>query len=135
MAFCLAIVVAVSPGCSVLKPSTEPVTIMATDPHAEIYVAGRPVGQGTATVDLPRDQDQTIMARTDDNRVGTATVTSHLGSGGIFDIIAGSFLIFPFFGLLAPGSRDLSASSVVIQVPPATGTASVEQLPTTGSHH
>jgi len=126
MAFCLAIVVAVSPGCSVLKPSTEPVTIMATDPSAEIYVAGRPVGQGTATVDLPRDQDQTIMARTADNRTGTATVTSHLGSGGIFDIIAGAFLIFPFFGLLAPGSRDLSASSVVVQVPPATTAASTE---------
>src|SRR5262245_27263944 len=93
MAFCLAIVMAVSSGCSILKSSTEPVTIMATDPNAEIYVAGRPVGQGTATVDLPRDQDTTVMARTDDNRTGTATVTSHLGSGGIFDIIAGSFLI------------------------------------------
>src|SRR5262249_52798555 len=92
----------------------------------EIYVAGRPVGRGTATVDLPRDQDQTIMARTDDNRAGTATVTSHLGSGGIFDIIAGAFLIFPFFGLLAPGSRDLSASSVVVQVPPATTATSTE---------
>lgn len=73
------------------------------------------------------------MARTDDNRTGTATVKSHMGSGGIFDIIAGSFLIFPFFGLLAPGSRDLDASSVVIQVPPATGTTTVEHQGTTGS--
>jgi hypothetical protein len=113
-------------GCSILKSSTEPVTIMATDPNAEIYVAGRPVGHGTATVELPRDQDQTIMARTDDNRTGTATVKSHLGSGGIFDIIAGSFLIVPFFGLLAPGSRDLDTSSVVIQVPPPAAGVAVE---------
>src|SRR5262249_53394680 len=134
-AVCLMMSMAVSSGCSVLKSSTEPVTIMATDPNAEIYAGGRPVGRGTATVDLPRDQDQTIMARTDDNRTGTATIKSHLGSAGIFDIVAGAFIIIPFFGLLAPGSRDLEASSVVVQVPPATGTASAEQLPTAGSHH
>jgi len=93
---------------------------MTTDPNAEIYAAGRPVGRGTVTVDLPRDQDQTIMARTDDNRAGTATIKSHLGSAGIFDIVGGALIIVPFFGLLAPGSRDLDASSVVIQVPPAT---------------
>jgi len=92
---------------------------MATDPNAEIYAAGRPVGRGTATVELPRDQDTTILGRTDDNRAGTATVKSHMGSAGIFDIIGGAFILFPFFGLLAPGSRDLDASSVVIEIPPA----------------
>lgn len=108
-----------SPGCSFFRSSTQPVTIMATDPNAEIYAAGRPVGRGTATVELPRDQDTTILGRTDDNRAGTATVKSHMGSAGIFDIIGGAFILFPFFGLLAPGSRDLDASSVVIEIPPA----------------
>src|SRR5262249_2925744 len=108
-----------SPGCSFFRSATQPVTIMATDPNAEIYPAGRPVGRGTATVELPRDQDTTILGRTDDNRAGTATVKSHMGSAGIFDIIGGAFILFPFFGLLAPGSRDLDASSVVIEIPPA----------------
>ena len=71
-----------------------------------------------------RDQEQTVMARTDDNRAGTATIKSHLGSGGITDIVGGAIILFPFFGLLAPGSRDLDASSVVIEVPPATTPAS-----------
>ena len=113
-----------SPGCSFFRSSTQPVAIMATDPNAEIYANGRPVGRGTVTVELPRDRDQTIMARTDDNRTGTATIKSHLGSGGITDIVGGAIILVPFFGLLAPGSRDLDASSVVIEVPPATTAAS-----------
>jgi len=113
-----------SPGCSFFRSSTQPVVIMATDPNAEIYANGRPVGRGTVTVELPRDRDQTIMARTDDNRTGTATIKSHLGSGGITDIVGGAIILVPFFGLLAPGSRDLDASSVVIEVPPATTAAS-----------
>ena len=113
-----------SPGCSFFRSSTQPVAIMATDPNAEIYANGRPVGRGTVTVELPRDQDQTIMARTDDNRAGTATIKSHLESGGITDIVGGAIILVPFFGLLAPGSRDLEASSVVVEVPPATTPAS-----------
>ena len=112
-----------SSGCSFMRSSTQPVTIMSTDPNAEIYAGGRPVGRGTATVELPRDQDTTILARTDDNRAGTATIKSHLGSAGIADIVGGAIILFPFFGLLAPGSRDLDASSVVIEVPPASAAA------------
>src|SRR5262245_56557942 len=113
-----------SSGCSFFRSSTQPVTIMASDPNAEIYANGRPVGRGTATVELRRDRDQSIMARTDDNRTGTATIKSHLGSGGITDIVGGAIILVPFFGLLAPGSRDLDASSVVIEIPPATTTPS-----------
>src|SRR5215472_17426638 len=79
-------------GCSFFRSSTQPVTIMTTDPNAEIYAGGRPVGRGTATVELPRDQDQTILARTDDNRAGTATIKSHLGAGGITDIVGGAII-------------------------------------------
>jgi len=118
-AFVVATSLSITPGCSFFRPSTQPVTIMATDPNAEIYVAGQPVGRGTTTVYLPRDQNQTVMARTNDNRAGTATIKSRLGSAGIFDIVAGAFLLVPFFGLLSPGSRALSTSSVVVQVPPA----------------
>ena len=52
-----------------------------------------------------------------------STIKSHLGSGGITDIVGGAIILVPFFGLLAPGSRDLDASSVVIEVPPATAPA------------
>jgi hypothetical protein len=76
-----------------LRSRTQPVTIMATNPNAEIYAGGRPVGRGTVTVELPRDQDQTILARTDDNRTGTATIKSHMGSAGIFSIIGGAFIL------------------------------------------
>jgi len=84
---------------------------MASDPNAEIYANGRPVG-GSVTVELPRDRDQAIMARTDDNRTGTATIKSHLGSGGITDIVGGAIILVPFFGLLAPGSGILRPAAL-----------------------
>jgi hypothetical protein len=96
---------AVSPGCSFMQPRRQAVSIMATDPTAEIFVNGASVGSGTASVELERDRTQEIMARTPDNRVGTATIRTRMSSAGIVDIIMGSLIVVPFFGLLSPGSH------------------------------
>ena len=63
-------------GCSFLQRPTQPVSIMATDPSALIYVNGAAVGTGAATVELARDQAHEVMARTADGRVGTAEAGS-----------------------------------------------------------
>src|SRR5262245_65970293 len=78
-----------SSGCSFFRSSTQPVTIMASDPDAEIYANGRAVGRGTVTVELRRDRDQAIMARTDDNRPASGAIKSRLGSGGLTGRVGG----------------------------------------------
>src|SRR5437667_8600894 len=111
-------------GCSFLQRPTQPVSIMATDPSALIYVNGAAVGTGAATVELARNHAHEVMARTPDGRVGTAKITSSLSSAGLIDIIFGLFLLVPFLGLLSPGSSALTTQSVVIPVQPAaTGAA------------
>jgi len=70
-------------GCSFLQRPTQPVSIMATDPSALIYVNGAAVGPGAATVELARDRAREVMARTPDGRVGTAKITTGLSKAGV----------------------------------------------------
>jgi hypothetical protein len=105
--------------CSFFVSSVQPVAITTSDPSAQIFMDGAPVGVGTATEDLKRDRGHAVMAKTSDNRAGTAVIESHFSRTGILDIVGGCIFLVPFLGLLAPGSRSLDTDQVAIAIPPA----------------
>lgn len=105
--------------CSLFVSSMQPVAITASDPTAQIYVDGSPVGTGTVTQDLKRNRGHSIMAKTSDNRAGTAIVGTKISTTGILDIVGGVLWVVPFVGLLSPGFWSLDTDEVAIAIPPA----------------
>jgi hypothetical protein len=105
--------------CSLFVSSMQPVAITASDPTAQIFVDGSPVGTGTVTQDLKRDRGHAFMAKTSDNRAGTATIGTKISTTGVLDIVGGFFLLVPFIGLVSPGFWSLDTDQVAIAIPPA----------------
>ncbi len=112
--------------CSLFVPSSyQPVAITTSDPTAQIYVDGNPVGVGMATAELRRDEGHAILAKTPDNRASTGVVGTRVSTTGILDIIGGCFFLLPFLGALSSGFYTLDTDHVAIAIPPA---------PTLGGH-
>ncbi len=105
--------------CSLFVSSTEPVVINASDPSAQISVDGAPVGIGTVTQDLKRNRGHAVMAKTSDNRAGTATIGTKISTTGVLDIVGGCLILVPFLGVMSPGFWSLDTDQVAIAVPPA----------------
>lgn len=106
-----------STSCSLLVSRSEDVFVSATDPAALIYVDGRLVGRGKASLQLRRNEDHAIMARIDD-RAGTAQIGTRISDAGIADIVGCALILVPCLGLGAVGFRSLTPSNLLIVVPP-----------------
>lgn len=114
----LCICLIVLPSCSLFRPSTQSVVVSATDPGAQLFADGAPIGNGTATVALKRNESHTFMAKMPDGRAGASQVGRSLSTTAMLDIVGGVFFLLPFLGILAPGAWDLDTTSVVVVVPP-----------------
>lgn len=113
----LSVCIALTPSCSLFRAGTQSVVVSATDSGAQLFADGAPIGTGTASVSLKRNESHTFLAKMPDGRAGTAQVGRSLSSTAMLDIVGGLFLILPFLGLLAPGAWDLDTTNVVIVVP------------------
>ena len=102
-----------------MEPATQTITILASDPAAEISVDGRPVGRGTAVVNLPRKRSHTVVAQVDE-RAASATIDRRVSTIGMLDLVGGFVLLVPWIGVLAPGFWTLDPESVIVTLPPPT---------------
>ena len=118
LAAALVLALPLAQGCSLFTGSRQSVIIAPSDPSAEVFVDGRPVGQGTVAVDLRRNRSHGVMARVGE-RVGTAHIGTEISTTGILDLIGGIFFLVPFIGVLGPGFYSLDADYVNVVVPAA----------------
>ena len=103
------------PGCSLFSPKTQAVGITATDPMAEIYVDGAPVGKGTVSLQLDRRRSHTVTAKAN-GKAGAAAINKHISGTGVLDIVGGCLFLFPFLGVLGAGFWDLEPDNVTVYV-------------------
>lgn len=113
------IVLAGPTGCSLFVSSTESVAIEASDPNARIFVDGRDVGVGKATVPLKRNDTYTVRAEGADGQVATGRIRKQISTTGILDLIGGFIFLVPFIGAAAPGFWDLEPDYLFLKVGPA----------------
>jgi hypothetical protein len=99
-------------GCSLLAPGRTNLTVVATEPNAQIYINGQFAGQGTGTMQVPTNQSATVMAKKDGFFPATQTVGTRMSTTGVLDIIGGCIFLIPFFGLLSAGSSKLETNIV-----------------------
>ena len=83
--------------CSLFATSTQPITIIPSHENGEVYVDGNLKGKGVQTVFLHKRRSHSIMAKCGGS-AGTGSVTRHLSTTGILDIIGGVLFLAPFLG-------------------------------------
>ena len=106
-------------GCSLFAPSTQPVTLKASDPSAKLYVDGTEVGTGSATVQLKRNQNHHIRAETADGRYRNLRLYREISTTGVLDIVGGIIFLVPFLGALGPGFWSLQQDYLHLDLQPA----------------
>lgn len=101
--------------CSLLASGKKEVKIDTDDPRSIIYVDGEEVGQGSAVVQLNKDQGHFISAENGSKR-GHAKLDSALAPVGILDLVGTLFFLVPVVGLLTKGAYDLDRDAVQIHL-------------------
>jgi hypothetical protein len=115
----LAAVIPLAGGCSAFQPRTQRVTIVPSDPTAQVYLNNDPVGTGRTTIDLDRNKTYAISARRGSN-MGTASIGRRVSGTGVLDIVGGCFFLVPFIGCFTPGFWELDKTIISVPVTPAT---------------
>jgi hypothetical protein len=106
-------------GCSMLVQSQQQLTVTASENDADIFVNGRHIGQGTATVMVPRNKSASIMVKKDGFNPAEKTIGYGLATVGVVDLVGGVICLVPLVGLLAPGAQELRQDNVAIPLEPA----------------
>jgi len=105
-------------GCSALVPWNQSLTVVVSEPDAQIYVNGARVGEGSVVTRVRRDQNVAIMATKKGYTPATREIGTTLSMIGIVDILAGTVILVPFAGLLFPGARELLVNNVALTMHP-----------------
>jgi len=105
-----------SSACSLFAPPSQSINIVPSNPNASVFVDGNLVGKGPQSVRLSKSDTHSVMAKCG-NSAGTGMVDRELSTTGILDIIGGCLLLVPFIGLVAPGSHELSPSTLSVGIP------------------
>jgi len=87
-------------------------------------INGQFAGRGATTVQVKRDSAVSVQVTADNCETMYRSIGHHMSGLGVLDIVGGVFLLVPFFGLAAAGSRNLDEESIHFTLPckdPETG--------------
>lgn len=116
----LVLAVSLTVGCSAFRPHQERISVMTNQPDAKIFVNGNQIGQGMVNTKVKRNKDVQIMASKPGYQTAYRQIDSNLNITGILDIVGIFFFIWPFIGLLTPGSKSLDETNVALNLDPIT---------------
>ncbi len=114
----LSVVIPIAGGCSAFQPRMQRVTIIPSDPNAQVYLNNDPVGSGRTTLELERNKTYAVSARNGSN-MGSASIGRRVSGTGVLDIVGGCFFLVPFVGCFTPGFWELDKTTVTVPVNPA----------------
>ena len=101
-------------GCSLFAPRTQPITVMTSEEDAEIFINGNLEGVGVVQTVVPRDHECAILAKKEGYHYAVKTIGTTISRIGTLDIVGGCIILFPFFGMLAPGFYELDTDNVML---------------------
>ena len=101
-----------SVSCSAFVPWTQRIHIVASEPAAKIFVNGEYAGRGRVTTRVPRNENLSVMAKSDGYAPTVRNVGNKLSTTGILDIVGGCIILIPFVGLLFPGAHELEETNI-----------------------
>lgn len=101
-------------GCSMVAPHQQRLSVMSSEADSEIFINGQYAGKGCAALRVPRNQNAAIMVKKEGFKTERREILTTMSAWGIIDIFGGWAILFPFIGLLFPGSRKLDSDNVTI---------------------
>jgi len=101
--------------CSFLAPRSQRINITPSNKNAIIYVDRELVGVGPQSIMLKKTSIHSVTAKCG-NSAGTAIVHRKISATGWLDF-TGFLFVLPLIGLIAPGSRSLTPSTVSVTIP------------------
>jgi hypothetical protein len=124
----LAAIIPLAGGCSAFQSRTQRVTIIPSDPGAQVYLNNDPIGSGRTTIELDRNKTYAVSARNGSN-MGSASIGRRVSGTGVLDIVGGCLFLVPFVGCFTPGFWELDKTTVSVPVAPATPAATAQISP------
>jgi len=108
-------------GCSVFKPSHQTVAVQVTNPpHAEVWVNNKFVGEAPVQTSVRRDHTVFVLVKQEGFQPATHSIGFHPNATGILDAIGAYLFFVPFVGIVAPGHVSLDETSITMQLVPTT---------------
>ena len=89
------------PSCSLFGPRMQTIRIDSIPEGSDVYVNDDYAGQTPLAYQVHRGEDVLIKVQRDGYRTHYRTTSRSLSTLGILDIIGGSLILVPFFGLFS----------------------------------
>ena len=117
----LPMVLLLTTGCSVFKPSHQTIAVQVSNPaHAEVWVNNKFVGEAPVQTSVRRDHTVLVLVKKDGFQPATHSIGFHPNATGILDAIGAYIFFVPFVGIVAPGHVSLNETSITMQLLPMT---------------
>lgn len=117
---CRALVAAVAAcsvvSCSCFSEQKQPVTVVVSDPEAEIRIDGAFVGKGRATALLDKADTHAVVA-TKGDKIACASIDSNMSTTGYLDAVGTFFFLFPVVGFFSSGAWQLDTTDIHLLFP------------------
>lgn len=105
-------------GCSFFAPKHEKVVFDSEPQGATIIIPGQPRSTTPAALELPCDEDFTVVFRKAGYCTQSHSVRRTLGKCGIMDVVGTVVFLLPAFGLLSPGAYTLEHHTIFAPLVP-----------------
>lgn len=106
-------------GCSLFGPRLQTVTIYSDPSEAEVIINGERAGKTPLRQQVRRSEDLLIELRRPGYANSFRNAHRTLSTLGIMDVIGGSILLVPFFGLLSAAAWKHEPSTFAVTLEPA----------------
>lgn len=109
---------AVLAGCSLFGPRMQTITVSSEPSGAIVIVNGNRVGSSPLRHQVRRGEDLLVEVRKEGYKAQYRSAHRTLSTLGILDVIGGSILLVPFFGLLSAAAWEHEPSTFGIVLTP-----------------
>lgn len=102
-------------GCSAFRSSTEQVNVRCM-PEGSTIMINDARFQTTASYQAQRNAPLLVRCYKQGYAPYSQTISTHLNTTGILDIVGTFFFLFPIVGLLTPGAFSLDVTDINVQL-------------------
>lgn len=98
-------------GCSFAGPKTQMFGISSNPAGADVIINSKSIGKTPIQCQVDRGEDLIIEIKKSGYHTAFRHSSSRLSKRGIWDIVGGVVILFPFFGLLSDGAWEHRTST------------------------
>jgi hypothetical protein len=103
-----------STSCSLVSPKNQNISIVSDPSGAKVSINGAYIGVTPTSYSVRRDEPVSVLVAKEGYEAAVRSLDSSFSTTGILDIVGGCIWLVPFFGLLAPGAKEIDNPNVSV---------------------